>query len=250
MARLYLYCALCGRRQADGLLSGAAWRRLGLGVGGEPVACPECAEATPDWRERLVPAGAVAAVKAGLPVLMPTDAGYSVVADPYHREASERLVELVGRDGADSPTLVTSDVDLLFECLPELHGRAGTIVRALLPGAYMLVVPNPARRYRWAEGGVDSIAVRVPALDGRAAEVLAGAGAVLAVSASGTGGDEPVRLGDVPEAIRSGVAVVVDGGEVAAGPPTALDLTGPEPRVLYEGAAPASEALATAAQAV
>ena len=36
---------------------------------------------------------------------------------------------------------------MLLECVPELRGRAGVIARALLPGPYTLVLPNPARRY-------------------------------------------------------------------------------------------------------
>ena len=33
MSRLYLVCAICDRRQADGLLSGAAWGRAELPPG-------------------------------------------------------------------------------------------------------------------------------------------------------------------------------------------------------------------------
>jgi hypothetical protein len=58
MPGLYLTCSLCGRRQAHGLLSAAAWRRLGLGIEGEPLACPSCVQ-DPDWQERLAAANAV-----------------------------------------------------------------------------------------------------------------------------------------------------------------------------------------------
>lgn len=54
MARLYLHCVLCSRKQADGLLSGAAWGTLSLpqgvtvqhpGVSGSTVrACPGCVQ--------------------------------------------------------------------------------------------------------------------------------------------------------------------------------------------------------------
>ena len=40
-------------------------------------------------------------------------------------------------------------LELLFECVPELDGRAGRIASALLPGPYTLVLPNPARRFAW-----------------------------------------------------------------------------------------------------
>jgi tRNA A37 threonylcarbamoyladenosine synthetase subunit TsaC/SUA5/YrdC len=41
---------------------------------------------------------------------------------------------------------MAANVELLFECVPELRGRSGEIVRALLPGPYTLVLPNPGRR--------------------------------------------------------------------------------------------------------
>lgn len=62
MARLYLHCALCDRKQADGLLSGAAWGRFEVGAaaaghralnGTALRVCPTCAERHPDWRNRL-----------------------------------------------------------------------------------------------------------------------------------------------------------------------------------------------------
>ena len=51
---------------------------------------------------------------------------------------------------------------------------------------------------------------------------------------------------DVPEALRAAVAAILDGGDLPGTPSTVLDLTGPEPRVLREGAVPAAEALARA----
>jgi L-threonylcarbamoyladenylate synthase len=117
-------------------------------------------------------------------------------------------------------------------------------VRALLPGPFTLILPNPARRYRWLTGdNPEAIGVRVPELDGPGAEVLGRVGAVLATSANLHGGPDPRRLDDVPEEIRRGCAALVDGGELPGTPSTVLDLTGPEPRVVREGAVPAAEAL-------
>ena len=82
----------------------------------------------------------------------------------------ERLLRLKGREPLKPTALVAPDVELLFDCVPELRGRSGRIARALLPGPYTLVLPNPARRFRWLTGSrPDTIGVRVPALDGDAA---------------------------------------------------------------------------------
>lgn len=177
-------------------------------------------------------------------MILPTDTVYGLAATPYRAEPVERLYRLKGREPQQPTALVAADLDLLFECVPELRGRAGTIARALLPGPYTLVLPNPARRYRWLTGTTpDAIGVRVPELSGPAASVLAQVGAVAATSANEAGGPDPRRLDEVPEALRS-KAAAVDGGELPGTPSTVLDFTGPEPRVVREGAAPADEALA------
>jgi hypothetical protein len=64
MSRLYLVCAVCSRRQADGLISGAAWGRIDLPPGAEidhPAlkgshfrCCPSCVERHPAWGEELL----------------------------------------------------------------------------------------------------------------------------------------------------------------------------------------------------
>ena len=119
------------------------------------------------------------------------------------------------------------------------------VVRELLPGALTLILPNPARRFEQLTGRrAERIGVRVPDLPEPAREILNRAGPVAATSANLAGGLDPRRLDDVPDEIRSGCAVVVDGGELPGTPSTVVDLTGPEPRVLREGAAPADEVLA------
>ena len=49
--------------------------------------------------------------------------------------------------------------------------------------------------------------------------------------------------------IAGAVAALVDAGELPGSPSTVVDLTGPQPRVLREGAVSASEALAAIARA-
>jgi hypothetical protein len=53
MSRLFLHCVLCGRRQADGLLSRGAWGHLEVGDGRTLCACPKCKVQYSDWQERV-----------------------------------------------------------------------------------------------------------------------------------------------------------------------------------------------------
>jgi L-threonylcarbamoyladenylate synthase len=190
---------------------------------------------------------AVAAIRAGKPVILPTDTVYGLCTSPYGEEPVERLSKLKGRDRRQPIALLASDLDTLFECVPELRGRPGTIARALLPGAYTLVLPNPARRFRWLTGArPDTIGVRVPDLGGAAQDVLAQVRVVAATSANVHGGPDPRTVDEIPEALRAGVAAVVDVGELPGAASTVIDFTGAEPQVLREGAGDVERALAAA----
>ncbi len=61
MSRLYLVCVICDRRQADGLISGAAWGRTELPPdtaiehpavkGTSLLTCPTCVSNDPAWAQ-------------------------------------------------------------------------------------------------------------------------------------------------------------------------------------------------------
>ena len=193
---------------------------------------------------------AVAAIRAGDPVVIPTDTVYGLAATAYEESAARRLYRLKGRDDIQPTALMAATVDLVLECVPELRGRGGTIVRALLPGPYTLVLSNPAKRFRWLSGArPDAIGVRVPDLSGPGKDVLDRVGAIVATSANLPGGSDPRRLAEVPGSILDGAAAVVDGGELRGTPSTVIDVTGPEPVVLREGAGDVAAAIAQIAAA-
>jgi L-threonylcarbamoyladenylate synthase len=183
------------------------------------------------------------AIRAGKLALVPTDTVYGLAASPNLRRSVEQLYRAKERDPQQPTALVASDLDVLFECVPELPGRAAAIARALLPGPYTLVLPNPGRRYPWLTGSTpEAIGVRVPDVTGPARDLILRVGAYAASSANARGGPDPTRLDEVPEKIRAVAAAALDCGELSGTPSTVLDFTGPEPRVLREGAAPSEEA--------
>jgi L-threonylcarbamoyladenylate synthase len=191
-------------------------------------------------------AAAVEALRRGDVVVIPTDTVYGLAASPLTPEPVERLYALKRREDRQPTALVAATLDALLALVPELGEREG-IVRALLPGPYTLVLPNPAARFPWLAGSrPDTIGVRVPGVEGVAAELLTAAGAVAATSANLPGQPDPRRLSDVPAELLDGAAAVVDGGDLPGIASTVLDLTGAEPRVLREGAVPAAEALGRA----
>jgi L-threonylcarbamoyladenylate synthase len=184
------------------------------------------------------------AIRAGRPVLLPTDTVYGLVTSADREDYATRVYRLKGRPETQPSALLAADLDTLFECLPELRGRSEAIVRELLPGPYTLVLPNPARRYRWLTGNRgESIGVRVPELLPAAQKVVAAVGCVMATSANEPGGPNPASLDDVPERIRSAVAAELDLGRLPGTPSTVIDFSRAEPYVIRDGAAPAADAI-------
>jgi L-threonylcarbamoyladenylate synthase len=187
----------------------------------------------------------VAAVKAGKPVILPTDTVYGLCADAYREGPVRRLYQLKGRPETVPTAMLAADLEAILDAVPELRGRAAVMARALLPGPYTLVLPNPGRRFLWLGGArPDTIGVRVPDLPSECRAVLERVGVVAATSANIHGGPDAARVEDVPEEIRSAVAAIVDAGTLPGTPSTVLDLTGPEPQVLREGAVAVEEARA------
>jgi len=184
----------------------------------------------------------ISALRASLPVLLPTDTVYGLAASADEPAGAEAVYRLKGREARQPTALLAASSADLLAWVPELP--ESTLAR-LLPGPYTLVLPNPARRFPWLCGDTpEAIGVRVPNLPPGAREAVVAVGAVLATSANEPGGPNPAALDEVPARIRAGCGAELDAGRLPGTASTVLDLTGDEPRVLREGAVPAAEALA------
>jgi L-threonylcarbamoyladenylate synthase len=187
---------------------------------------------------------AIAALRAGRLAVIPTDTVYGLVADGESEAAAQRLYAAKGRQSIQPTAIVLSSLEALLERVPELPDDAVRAARALLPGPFTLVLPNPAQRYRWLNAErPDAIGVRVPELRGPGREVLDAVRCLVATSANLPGSPDPRCVADLPAAITATVEAIVDGGELPGVPSTVIDLTGSRPQILREGAIPAAEAL-------
>jgi L-threonylcarbamoyladenylate synthase len=222
----------CNPAPAAGRLSlGDRWDPQGLGEG--------------------VSDDAFAALRAGQLVVLPTDTVYGLCADAYRERPCRRLYAAKRRPETMPVQVLAAGLDTILQAVPEAHGRAAVVARALLPGPYTLILPNPARRFRWLTGTrPETIGVRVPDLPPQALEVVRRAGLVASTSANPHGESDPARPGDIHKELLDACGAVVDAGELPGTPSTVLDLTGPEPAVLREGAVPAEQALGAAAAAL
>ena len=194
---------------------------------------------------------AVAAIRAGRLVVLPTDTVYGLAADGRSEAAATALYAAKGRASVRPTALLFASVELLVAEVPELDESSVAVARALLPGPLTLVLPNPARRFAWLNAErPEAIGVRVPALAGPGGDVLAAVGVLVATSANLPGGPDPRRLADVPAELTGAAAAQLDGGELPGVPSTVVDVTGGEPSVLREGAVAAAEVVARIRDAV
>ncbi|MBA2536319.1 MAG: threonylcarbamoyl-AMP synthase [Actinobacteria bacterium] len=194
---------------------------------------------------------AESALRAGEPVILPTDTVYGLCVDGYREEAVVRLARLKGRPEGMATAVLAADLEAILDAVPELRGRAAVLARALLPGPFTLVFSNPARRFSWLAGSrPDTIGIRVPSLPNEARAVVERVGVVAATSANLHGGPDPRRVDEIPEELRNAAAAIVDSGELPGTPSTVVDLTGPDAVVLREGAVSAGEALTRIAAAI
>jgi L-threonylcarbamoyladenylate synthase len=186
--------------------------------------------------------------------VFPADTVYGLACEPDSKDAVQRLY-LLKRRRADKPAAVMFfALDLALAALPELGARTAAALRALLPGAVTLLVPNPARRYPLACGpDPETLGVRVPAWPPALAALGHVRWPVLQSSANAAGAADARRLADVPEPIRAGADLVLDGGELPGTPSTVVDLRAFESRgrwsIARDGAVPVGEVAARLASA-
>ncbi|MGO9753456.1 MAG: L-threonylcarbamoyladenylate synthase [Solirubrobacteraceae bacterium] len=163
--------------------------------------------------EHVLAAGGVA--------LFGSDTVYGLACDPLNAEAVGRLYALKGREPAKAAAVMFFDLDAALAALPELGARTREALGRLLPGGVTVLVPNPERRFRLACGDdpltLGLRVVSVPALAGVSVPVLQS-------SANRAGGADVRRLTDVPAAIRAGVDLSIDCGELPGTPSTVVDM--------------------------
>jgi L-threonylcarbamoyladenylate synthase len=157
--------------------------------------------------------------------LFPADTVYGLACEPDSKEAVQRLY-LIKRRRPEKPAAVMFfALDLALAALPELGPRTAGALRALLPGAVTLLLPNPARRFPLACGpDPETLGLRVPAWPPALASLAGVSWPVLQSSANDAGGADARRLADVPESIRRRADLVLDGGELPGTPSTVVDL--------------------------
>jgi L-threonylcarbamoyladenylate synthase len=170
-------------------------------------------------------------IRSGGVIAFPTDTVYGLGAAADDEIATKRVYRIKGRP-AGLPLILMVASESQLEGWVHVDARAEALIRRWWPGPLTLILH--------AKGG-STMGVRIPkhkvALD-----LLRAAGPLMTTSAN-LHGKDPAMTAQEAGALP-GVIAVLDGGTAPGGTAsTVLDLTGPEPHVLREGAISAPELL-------
>jgi L-threonylcarbamoyladenylate synthase len=184
---------------------------------------------------------AVMATKRGELVVFPTDTVYGLGTRPDDAEATARVFAAKRRPrDLEIPVLVASlDQARRVGVFDE---RAERLAGAFWPGALTLILPRAEAPLGWDLGGDPAtVGVRMPH-HALALALLASAGPLAVTSANRSGEPTPSDCEGLVRAFGDLVSVYLCQPEPPEGSPsTVLDITGPEPRLLREGAVAESE---------
>ncbi|MGH7763938.1 MAG: L-threonylcarbamoyladenylate synthase, partial [Candidatus Dormibacteraceae bacterium] len=170
-------------------------------------------------------------VRGGGVVAFPTDTVYGLGAAADDEVARQRVYHIKGRP-IGLPLILMVAAESQLEGWVHVDSRAEAMMRRWWPGPLTIVLH--------AIGG-GTLGVRIPKHD-VALDLLRSTGPLMTTSAN-LHGDEPAMTAKEAGAL-DGVMAVLDGGTAPGGiASTVLDLTGPEPHVLREGAITTPELL-------
>lgn len=194
----------------------------------------------------LAPGDATAAgkrISRGELVVFPTETVYGLGASAVDPEAIRRVFAAKDRP-ADNPLISHFATPTeVRDLLPPGSDDLDDLIATWMPGPLTLVVPAPVWAPPGLSGGLDSIALRVPA-DPIAQAIIAGAGVpVAAPSANRSGRPSPTTFEMAWAEMKGRVAAIIDGGACTIGiESTVVDVRTPsEFSVLRPGQVTAEE---------
>ena len=179
---------------------------------------------------------AAAAIRRGRVVAIPTDALYSLVADPFNLRAVAGVFRAKGREIHRSLPLLVADVIAAEDLASELNNRFFILARRFWPGPLTIIVPASARVPLKVTGNTGRLAVRQPRAK-IANALIAALNQPLISTSANISGSPTCRSGiQVFGTMDGRVDLVLDGGMCSGAGATTVDITEPYWKVIREGA--------------
>ncbi len=179
---------------------------------------------------------AAAAVRRGKVVAIPTDALYTLVADPFNLRAVTQVFKAKGREPHRSLPILVRDTMMAEDLAGELNNRFYILSRRFWPGPLTIIVPASAKVPLKVTGNTGRMALRQA--KSKVADMLLTILNEPLISTSANISSHPTcRSGIEVFGMMDGrVDLVLDGGICTGAGATTVDITEPYWRLIKSGA--------------
>ncbi len=179
---------------------------------------------------------AAAAIRRGHVVAIPTDALYTLVADPFNLRAVTQVFTAKGREPHRSLPILVRDILMAEELASELNNRFFILARRFWPGPLTILVPASAKVPLKVTGNTGRLALR-QAKARIAGDLVNLLNAPLISTSANISGHPTCRSGIEVFGMMDGrVDLVIDGGACSGAGATTVDITEPYWRLIKTGA--------------
>ena len=193
-------------------------------------------EINPEEPQPEVLERAAAAVRRGKVAAIPTDALYTLVADPFNLGAVAQVFHAKGREPHRSLPILVGDLIMAEDLASELSNRFFILARRFWPGPLTIIVPASARVPLKVTGNTGRLALR-QSRSKIANQLIAMLNHPLISTSANISGRPTCRSGiDVFGMMDGRVDLVIDGGMCNGAGATTVDITEPYWRLIRTGA--------------
>jgi L-threonylcarbamoyladenylate synthase len=179
---------------------------------------------------------AVAAIRSGRVVAVPTDALYTLLADPFSLPAVRRIYHAKGRAIHRALPMLVRDALMVEDLARDISTRFALLARKFWPGPLTMILPASPRVPLRATGNTGRLAVR-QARCRLTDDLITRLNQPVVATSANISGRPTCRSGIEVFGIMDGrVDLVLDGGPCEGVGATTVDITEPEWRLIKEGA--------------
>lgn len=178
-------------------------------------------------------------------VVFPTRGLYGLAADALNPAAVDRVFRLKGRPSGKPILVLVHRLEDVLRLTTAVPLAAQILMARFWPGGLTLVLPAAPRLPANLTSGTGAIGIRLASHPVAVGLAKAVGGPITGTSANLSGDPAAATVAAISPEILAGADLILDAGPLAGGSgSTVVEVTGPTPRILREGAVPAREILA------
>lgn len=181
-------------------------------------------------------------IREGKLVAFPTETVYGLGADALNSKAVRGIFEAKGRP-ADNPLIVhIADFNQVHELAREVPPEVELLAKHFWPGPLTVVLPKRENVPKITTGGLETVAIRMPAHEIALGLIRESNRPIAAPSANISGKPSPTLAEHVVDDFYGTIECIIDGGGTTIGvESTVIDLTTKPPTLLRPGGLPMEE---------